>query len=199
MRKIITILLTIQLLVLADAAANGRDDLAKGNAALDKNEPGPAIGYFTQAIESGDLADDALREAYWKRAVANFDKNLDDLHIEHSDRIDGFEDCVKDLDSARSYGKAMDADFYLKSGQCREYIGQKEEAIGYYLKVVDMETTEMNRGLSLYSLGLMYRDTGSADEAEIYFGKCARETDPTSRIAKGCQRELQKMTAEAGE
>jgi tetratricopeptide (TPR) repeat protein len=199
MKKIITILLTIQLLVLANASANGRDDLAKGNSALDKNEPGPAIGYFTQAIESGDLADAALGDAYWKRAVANFDKNLDDLHIEHSDRIDGFEDCMEDLDSARSYGKAMDAGFYLKSGQCREYAGLKEEAISYYLTVVDMDTTEMNRGLSLYSLGLMYRDTGSADEAELYFGKCASEASPTSRIAKGCQRELQKMTAEAGE
>lgn len=179
-------------MIFADALADGRGHLIEGDLALEKNEPGPAIVHFTQAIESGDLTDDEFGDAYWKRAVANFDKNLDDLHIDHSDRIDGFEDCLDDLESARSYGKELDADFYLKSGQCREYIGLKEEAITYYLKVLDLETTDMNRGLSLFSLGLLYRDLGSPEKAVFYFEACS-SGDPASRITKGCQRERQKL------
>jgi len=197
MNKTRLILFSILLLSLTSASADGRDDLANGDAALDKNEPGPAIGHFTRAIESGDLRDEQLGDTYWKRAIAYFDENLDDLHIHHSDRIDGFESCLENLDAALANGKQANADFDLKSAQCREYVGLKEEAIGYYLKVLDQDTTTMNRGLSLYSLGLLYRDLGSTDDAELYFGKCTNESDPPSRIAKGCQRELKKMSAQS--
>jgi len=195
MKDLPIMLMLLALMPFAEAFADGRGHLTEGDVALEKNQPGPAIVHFTQAIESGDLTDAEFRDAYWKRAVANFDKNLDDLHIDHSDRIDGFEDCLADLESARGYGKEVDAAFNLKGGQCREYVGLKEEAITYYIKVLDQEATDMERGLSLYSLGLLHRDLGAAEKAAAYFETCASEADPASRIAKGCKRELQKLAA----
>lgn len=196
MTKRMVVFALLSILAVGQAAADGNEWLTKGDLALEKNEPGPAIGYYTQAIDSGDLSDVELRDAYWGRAVANFDKNLDDLHIEHSDRIDGFENCLEDLEVARSYGKEMDADFYMKRGQCREQVGLKDEAITAYLKVLDLQASERDRALSIYSLGNLYRDQGVMDKAAFYFGECA-DGDPASRVTKGCQRELNKLSSVA--
>jgi tetratricopeptide (TPR) repeat protein len=196
MTKRIVLFALLSMLAVGQASADGNEWIAEGDLALEKNEPGPAIGYYTQAIDSGDLSDAELRDAYWGRAVANFDKNLDDLHIDHSDRIDGFENCIEDLETARSYGKQMNADFYMKRGQCSEQIGLKNEAITAYLKVLDLEASERDRALSIYSLGNLYRGQGVMDKAVLYFGKCA-DGDPASRVTKGCQRELNKLTSGA--
>ena len=196
MSKQIVMLMLLSLLNVTEASAAGNEDLVKGDLALEKNEPGPAIGYYTQAIDSDELGQAELRDAYWGRAVANFDKNLDDLHIEHSNRVDGFENCIEDLEAARSYGKEMDVDFYMKRGQCSEQVGLKNEAITAYLKVLDLEASLRDRALSIYSLGNLHRDQGAMNEAALYFGECA-DGDPASRVTKGCQRELNKLTAVA--
>lgn len=196
MRMLFFIALLLPALAIAPALADGQAHLASGNQLLEENKPAEAIAHYSQAIESGDLSQDDLAQAHWKRGVAEFDHNLDDLHIRHLDRIDGYENCLADLEKAVSYDVSLNAEFHRQRGQCREYVGPREDAIPDFLAVLDLEEKGRNRSLAVYALGILYKEQRDAVKAQFYLNNCIANGDPESRMTKGCARELDIVTSQ---